>query len=195
MSDAEFERLLAAGRAGDAAALQQIVQRYEPEVRLVARLRLSAALRPHLDSVDLVQSVHRSLMIGLRDGRFDISTPEKLVALALTMVRRKAANHWRHLKRQQRLSGDHDRQNLPDLLLSLHTESDAVHEQLVVRESIDRLLDELTDVDRQLMELRLEGYSTAEVARKLGVDSDVLRVRLSRLRRKIRDLNIISESL
>src|SRR6186713_2758496 len=101
--------------------MASIVERYEPEVRMVARARLGAALRPHLDSLDLVQSVHRSLIVGLRAERFDISTPENLIALAMTIVRRKVARHWRKLKRQQRLSHRGDSPDLPDLLGSLHS--------------------------------------------------------------------------
>ena len=42
--------------------MEELVAAYEPEVRLVARVRLGTALRPYLDSVDLVQSVHRSVL-------------------------------------------------------------------------------------------------------------------------------------
>src|ERR1700677_2998952 len=98
----DFGVLLASARAGDQAALVELARKYEPEVRIVAHVLLGPALRPHLDSVDLVQSVHRSLMLGLRNCKFDISSPEKLIALALTMVRRKVARHWRHLRKQQR---------------------------------------------------------------------------------------------
>ena len=99
----EFERLIELARTGDAAAIESLVEQYEPEVRTVVRLRLGQALRPYLDSVDVMQSVHKSLMIGLQKGRFDISSPQKLVALAMTMVRRKVARHWRKMRRQQRI--------------------------------------------------------------------------------------------
>jgi hypothetical protein len=62
----DFDLLLAAARSGDGTAMQRLIQQYEPELRIVARNRLGPALRPHLDTIDLVQSVHRSLMIGLR---------------------------------------------------------------------------------------------------------------------------------
>src|SRR5262245_25326113 len=41
----EFSTLLARARAGDEGALAELARRYEPEVRLVARIRLGAALR------------------------------------------------------------------------------------------------------------------------------------------------------
>ena len=191
-----FECLIEAATAGDDEAMRQLIEQYEPDVRLVARLRLGAALRPHLDSMDVVQSVHRNLIDGLRGGKFDISSPEKLIALTLTMVRRKVANHWRHLQRQQRLSGgDAEKPPLPDLLASLHSESHDPHAMLTIRETIDRVIRELDDVERTMVELRLDGYSTAEVARKLNIDPDILRVRLSRLRRRIRELGIMDEWL
>ena len=191
-----FAELLAAAQAGEDAAMAQLVAQYEPDVRLVARLRLGAALRPHLDSLDIVQSVHRSLMVGLRGGRFDISSPEKLIALALTMVRRKVANHWRHLQRQQRLSGgDGERQNVVEVLASLQAKSDDPHELLAIRDAVQKLLAGVSPLERQLIELRLEGYSTVEAARKLDLDSDVLRVRLSRLRRRINELGILDDWL
>ena len=39
-------------------------------------------------SIDLVQSVHRSLLVGLQADKFDISTPEKLVGLVAPDRRR-----------------------------------------------------------------------------------------------------------
>src|SRR5262245_57435224 len=106
MSDAtsEFAELLAKARSGDEAALTRLAERYEPKVRVVARVLLGPALRPYLDSVDLVQSVHRSVVVGLRVGKFDLSAPGDLIALAVAMLRRKVARHWRHLRKQQRPS-------------------------------------------------------------------------------------------
>src|SRR5262245_57385672 len=98
----EFEDLLVRARGGDREALAQLATKYEPKVRLVARVLLGPALRTHLDSLDLVQSVHKSLLIGLRQNRFDLATPENLMALALTLVRRKVARQWRRIRRQQR---------------------------------------------------------------------------------------------
>src|SRR5688572_12807585 len=99
-----FAALLGRARQGDEAALAELAAKYEPEVRIDARVQLGQALRPYLDSMDLVQSVHRSLLVGLRQNKFEFASPENLIGLALTMVRRKVARHWRKLRRQHRLS-------------------------------------------------------------------------------------------
>lgn len=190
-----FDELLTRAKAGDEGAMAELVAQYEPEVRMVARVRLGAALRPHLDSVDLVQSVHKSLMLGLQRDQYDISSPEKLVALALTMVRRKVAKQWRKMKRQQRLESGTASGNVPALLASLCTpESDpaAVASQ---KNEIEQIFSKLSDSERQLIELRMDGYSTAEAARELGLDADVLRVHLSRLRKRLRAAGVMSDLL
>src|SRR5262245_61873842 len=104
-SSSEFTDLLARARGGDREALHQLARDYEPKLRLVARVLLGPALRPYLDSVDLVQSVHRSLLLGLRQDKFAVAGPENLMALALTLVRRKVARQWRRAQRQRRQGG------------------------------------------------------------------------------------------
>ena len=192
-----FDELLRNARTGDEIAISELVRRYEPEVRMVARARLGAILRPHLDSVDLVQSVHKSLLLGLRAERYDISSPEKLVALATTIVRRKVARQWRKLKRQQRLSGQQhvDASDLQELLVSMSGSDSDPAATAAVRDATAHVLQELSDVEKQVVELRLEGFTTVEVARELGLDADVLRVKLSRLRRRLRDRGLMSEFL
>src|SRR5262245_25926969 len=93
----EIAGLLARARSGDGAARDELARPYEPKLRLVARVLLGPALRPYLDSVDLVQSVHKSLLVGLRDQKFAFNSPDDLLALAVTMVRRKVARQWRRL--------------------------------------------------------------------------------------------------
>lgn len=195
-SNADFDLLLNAARSGDETAMQRLVQQYEPELRIVARHRLGPALRPHLDTIDLVQSVHRSLLIGLRAARFDISSPEKLIALAVTIVQRKAAKHWRHLKRQQRLSGhDETHDDLVEKMLSLRTTSGDVTDEVEARELFSKWLESVDSTERRLLELRLEGHSTVEVAKILDLDPDVLRVKLSRLRKRLRERGLLDDIL
>lgn len=194
MSDeATFEQLLSRAKQGDEAAMAALVQQYEHEVRMVARVRLGALLRPHLDSVDLVQSVHKSLMLGLRRDQYDISSPEKLVALALTIVRRKVAKQWRKIRRQQRLESGNSNENLPQLLASL-TSSDSDPASLAAQRSeIEQIFAKLSESEQELIALRMDGYSTAEAARSMGQDPDVLRVKLSRLRKRLREAGGMAE--
>jgi RNA polymerase sigma-70 factor (ECF subfamily) len=186
--------MLAKARQGDNTALTYLAQHYEAEVRLVARLRLGPGLRPYLDTMDLVQSVHRTLLIGLRQNKFDVSTPEKLIALALTLVRRKAARHWRHLQRQQRLSdGPADGDDLARVLTSLASPQPTPAETVAFQDTVANVCRRLDPLEKQMLELHLQGYRTVEIAERLGQDADVLRVRLSRLRQRLRADRVLTD--
>ncbi len=190
-----FQTLLQRVRLGDDEALAELARRYEPEVRLTARVLLGRALRCHLDSADLVQSVHHTLLSGLRQNKFVIGSPQQLLGLAVTLVRRKVARHWRKLKRQRRPDEAETADADGGLLATLpSTETDPA----LAAEDADllaRLCHGMDERDRRLVELRLQGCSTAEAARRLGLDPDVLRVRLSRLRRRLRENHALSRWL
>jgi RNA polymerase sigma-70 factor (ECF subfamily) len=192
----EFAALLTQARQGDKTALAQLAQQYESKVRMVARVLLGPALRPYLDSVDLVQSVHHSLMLGLRLDKFDISSPDQLIALALTLVRRKVARHWRRLQRQKRLSGDSGASgNIPQLLADLSSPESDPARAAQLNDTMEQLFRSLDAPDQFMIELRLFGYDTSEIAQKLGIHPIALRVRMTRLRQRLRDNGVLSEWL
>lgn len=192
----EFAALLARARQGDQESQAQLVRQYEPKVRLVARVLLGPALRPYLDSMDLVQSVHRSLLIGLRQEKFVLSGPEHLMALALTLVRRKVARHWRRLQRQQRLSGGGEGGGDRDQLLAglASPEIDPAREAQF-RDQVRQLFSQLGPLEQRLLELRLQGHDTAELAEAMGLHPIALRVRLTRLRQRLRDSGVLDDWL
>ena len=192
----EFSDLLLQARAGDLAAQTRLCQEYEKQVYIVVRVLLGPQLRPHLDSVDLIQSVHRSLLAGLRDKKFEIATPENLIALACTMVRRKVARQWRKHKRQTRLSVNAgDSQVLSESLQSLCSREGAPSEVAEYRSALEKICESLNSIERQMLERKLEGYTTGEVAEQLGMHPVAIRVRWSRLRERLAAQQVFLEGM
>jgi RNA polymerase sigma factor (sigma-70 family) len=193
VSPADFAALLQRA-AHDREAQEQLCQHYAPQVRIVARVLLGPALRPHFDSLDLVQSVHRSLLMGLQSDKFDISSPEKLIALATTMVRRKVARKWRRSRRQIS-AGSPNLPTLADTLSSLSsTEADPAA-AAEFNDQLQRLCENLSETERRMLELRLEGYTSGEVAQRLGLHAVALRVRCTRLRKRLQDSGVVADWL
>jgi len=192
-----FGDLMARARGGDAAALEALARQYEREVRIMARVLLGPALRPYLDSIDVVQSVHRSLMAGLRGGKFDLSSPDKLVGLAVTMLRRKVARQWRRLRKQDRLShgaaGAADDGPRPE---PWDADPESRHDPAREAEFHDAaraLYAQLNETEQSILELRLQGYTTKEIAARLGINPIALRVRLSRLRKRLEERGALAD--
>src|SRR5262249_39515181 len=148
-------------RAGDSAALMELLQQYEGRLRTAARVLLGPWLRPHLDSVDLVQSAYCALLPEIERGRYDFSTPEKLVGLAVTIIRRKVARIWRRLKRQEPFpdSAAEDEGDAAALVPDPKP-GDNPAEQAALNDGLEHLLQQLSDEERNLVEARLLGYST-----------------------------------
>jgi len=191
-----FAVLLGRARQRDSDAMSELCRQYEPRLRVVARVLLGPALRPALDSMDLVQSVHRSLMVGIRDEKFDVSTPENLIALAVTLLRRKVARQWRRQQRQRRgNAGASSVDLLPAILADLTTPEAGPAETAQYHDQLDQLCRQLDSTERHILALRIDGYTTAEIAEQLGLNHVTLRVRLTRLRERLRSTGTLNDWL
>jgi RNA polymerase sigma-70 factor (ECF subfamily) len=183
----ELGALLDGVRAGDEEALTQLLQKYEPRLRTAARVLLGPWLRPHLDSLDLIQSVHRELLPGLRQGKYDLGSTQQLLALALTVVRRKVARSWRRIQRQQQLGpAPPDDSDHGDTVLPSRNSDDDPAANALVNDAIEHILRGLSQEERRLVERRLQGYSTVDIAQEMNIDPHLLRAKLSRLRQRLR---------
>ena len=183
-------------RSGDQSALLELSSTYESQVRMVARVLLGPALRPYFDSMDLVQSVHRSILIGLKHDKYQIANSDNLVGLAVTIVRRKVARQWRRTQRQVRLnSANKPEGNLSDSIILLTKPEENPARVAEHSDRVHKICQNLSADERDLIERRLQGYSTVEVANQTGVNPATLRVRLNRLRQRLRAEGLLEEWL
>lgn len=190
----EFVLLLQRASAGDSSAQEALCHKYESQVRVIARVLLGPALRPHLDTMDILQSVHKSLLIGLRDEKFLIQSPENLIALASTMVRRKVARNWRRHRRQSRIeNSDDNTETLAQTLCSISSRESLPGRRVEFDEEVRKLLDGLKEADRRLLKMRLDGMSSKEIEEELGIHPVAMRVRWTRLRQKLEKSGIMAD--
>jgi RNA polymerase sigma-70 factor (ECF subfamily) len=178
--------LLRQARAGDFAAFERLVGRFQDRVYGLAYRMLGD---PH-DAEDVAQQTFLSLIEHLRDFR-----EESAVA---AWVLRIAANHALKLLRKRR--------GLPTVSLTDPADegyADLPHPEVIapwrddpadlagrreIRELIDRALAELDDKYRAVFVLRdLEGFSVREAADVLGITEANAKVRLLRARLALRE--------
>ena len=191
-----FKQLIARSRDGDEQAIEALVEQYEPAIRRIARRALGTSLRPYLDSLDLTQSVHAAIFDGLHTGKLDFSVPQQLVAFAATMIRNRTIDRWRHHRRQDRPSHapyDESSDELLERLTALRSISESPADEVAAKDFSEQLLASLDEIDRRLLELKLDGHSTKDASEILGVEAGMLRVRLMRLRKRLRDSKFLSD--
>jgi RNA polymerase sigma-70 factor (ECF subfamily) len=189
----EFADLLERIRQGDRDALGDLLRGYEPALRRFARAHLGPTLRPHADSLDLVQSAHKSLMIALWSNRYEFSSPEKLLALAKTILQRKVAHLAERMGRQQRPGagpgGDGTSTGLFQALPSSETGPAEVAE---FHNALDHVCRQLNDRERHILTLLLQGHTRKEIAEALGEDPHAFRVYWGRVMERLRDSGALS---
>jgi RNA polymerase sigma-70 factor (ECF subfamily) len=170
-------------RSGDEAALEELVERYAPVIRLEARMRLrSAHLRAVLDSMDICQSVLKSFFLRAAAGQFDIDRPEDLRRLLVKMACNKSLEAARKEyadKRDARRSV-----GLGDEAHQVAGDDDPVGE-VEWQELLLRGRQMLTGDERRIAEARTAGQSWDELAATLGGTPDQLRMQFSRAQQRV----------
>jgi RNA polymerase sigma-70 factor (ECF subfamily) len=173
------DRLLARAARGGAkgrAALAELLERHRPRLRALA-LRLT---RSEAEAEDVVQDTFVAVLEKLDTFRGE--------AAFGSWVYRVAANFA-----LMRLRSARTRKNQP-LELSEEPEAqvtavDEVCDARLRLRAVERATEQLHAPAREVIALRaVEGLDTAQVARRLGVSEDVVKVRLHRARAALNDL-------
>jgi RNA polymerase sigma-70 factor (ECF subfamily) len=183
---AEFLRRI---RAGDARAAAELVQRYEPVIRLEVRRRLrDTRLRRLFDSLDVCQSVLASFFIRAASGAYDLGGPEQLLKLLVQMTRNKLALLARRHRTQRR---DHRRVEDSGLVELAVTPQPAPNQLVMTQELFHTVRQRLTAEERTLADLRAQEQSWAEIAAVLGGTPQARRMQLARaIKRVVRQLGL-----
>jgi RNA polymerase sigma-70 factor (ECF subfamily) len=177
----EYSEFIRRIRQGDERAAEELVRRYEAEIRLEVRawLRLrNPALRRVFDSMDICQSVLASFFARAAVGDFDLDEPPQLIRLLVGMARNKVAEQARHHQRQRR-----DVRRVGDLGVQegVLAGRQATPSRLASgRELLQKFRESLSEEERQIADLRAKGYDWAAVAAQLGGTAEGRRKQLAR---------------
>jgi RNA polymerase sigma-70 factor (ECF subfamily) len=180
-----FRELIHRVRAGDEQAAAELVRRYEPAIRRVARIRLAdTRLQRRFDSMDISQSVLGSFFVRMALGQYDLDTPEQLLNLLVSMSQKKVVNYVRKAKAAQR---DYRRAQAGPLDEGqLVARDPSPSEQLMVGELVREFRKRMTEEERRLAEQRAAGLDWNQIAAELGGRPEALRKQLARAVERIK---------
>jgi len=171
---------------GDQAAARELLQRYEPEVRLVVRRQLPRLLRSRFDSLDFLQSVWGSFFRRMRDAPTDFEDSRHLVAFLARAAKNKVIDEYRRaaslkndMHREEPLWTDGDRpREVADPI-------DSPSEVAQAHEAFDRLNALVPRERRTMLELKAQGLSSKDIGDRLGVSERTVQRVLEDLRRRM----------
>lgn len=165
-------------KAGHPEAAQPLWERYYQQLIALARKKLQGAKRRAADEEDVALSAFDSFCRGAAEGRFPrLNDRTELWQLLVFITARKALDLINHENRQKRGSdafGTQAPQNdhgpmADDALDQVIGPEPTPEFAAQVAEEYERLLDELKDSElRNVAVWKMEGYTTEEIAQKLG---------------------------
>jgi RNA polymerase sigma-70 factor (ECF subfamily) len=176
------DALLAAARAGNAAALETLLVRYQPRVyRFGVKMCGNAE-----DAGDVVQDTLLAMARSVREFRGDSSVATWLYTIARRFCVRNRRRGKFAPAREDSLDalGPHDSQRLADPAPSPEQQAAGREIEDVLTQAI-RCLE---PAQREVLLLRdVEGLTAPEVARVLGISVQAVKSRLHRARRAVRE--------
>jgi DNA-directed RNA polymerase specialized sigma24 family protein len=166
-SEDSVSQWLAQLKDGDGQAAQKLWERYFRRLVGLARLKLQGAPRRAADEEDVALSAFASFCQGAEDGRFpQLADRDDLWRLLVVMTVRKAGQQLRDEGRKKRGGGAAPE----DVILEEIVDREPTPEFAAqVADECRRLLVLLNDADlEQVAVAKMEGYSNAEIAQRLG---------------------------
>src|SRR5258707_1524566 len=178
------EKLIRDGQRGDSQAVETLFRRYH-------RPLFQTALRVLGNAEDAEDALQDGLLSAYRnlkrfEGRSQFSTWLTRIVINAALMRRRSA------KARPAVSLDEtpreDELPATERFAAKGPNPEQVFEGTELREMISANLDELSPLLRTAFVLReMEGYSTGEAAKKLGVTANTLKARLWRARHQLAD--------
>jgi RNA polymerase sigma-70 factor (ECF subfamily) len=167
---------------GDAEAVERVFRDYEPYLRMIVRRRLTPPLRSKFDSMDVVQSVWADVLRGLREDGCRFQDREHLKAYLARSTYNRFIDYYRHhrraLERERSLA-----EGGPSGSPTSHQPRPSELAQA------DDLWDSLVKIcppdHRELLDLKRQGLSLAEIAARTGLHPGSVRRILYDLARRI----------
>jgi len=183
VSDGSLIRRL---RDGSEDAATQLYTRYAKRLRALAKTKTSGQLARRVDAEDIVQSVFRIFFAGAKGGLYDIPDGDDLWKLLLVIALNKirgASDFHNAAKRDIRATADLERLE-PTAEPEYEEKFAASFLRLVVRDTLERL----PPPERQMLELRMEGYDVVEMSARTGKSKRTVERTLQQARARLKQV-------
>jgi RNA polymerase sigma-70 factor (ECF subfamily) len=168
MTDHESAELLARCQAGDQQAAAELIDRFTERLLALARRQLSEKLARRVDAEDVVQSAYRSFFAGARDGRYELRRSgdlwRLLSAITLHKLHHQVEHHTAERRTVDRETGFGGESSLWGLQAEVFSRAPSPVEAAALVDELEWLLRDLKPLHRQMVEMRLQGYTLHEIA-------------------------------
>lgn len=192
MHDDETVELVDRWRGGDQDAATELYERYFDRLMQIVAGHVMQTYRKQVEPEDVVQSAFGTVFRRMKNGSFSFKSDGDVWKLLVTVVLNKLRNRVRYLNAERRdirreIRGEADFDGV--LAAQLSTPPgirEAMEFASLVRDVFEFAM--ISDHEKELLQLRLEGHSQQEIAEKLGVTDRTIRRMMERIRERMSQL-------
>ncbi len=145
---------------------------------------LALRMNSRVDPEDVVQSVFRTFFSRMKNDQFEIHAEDDLFKLLVRITVHKTLRQIAHHKAAKRDPSQEMGQgsDANEMLMQAMAAEPTPETVVTFMDHLENFLGQLPEQDRQILEMRLQGYSTEEIAGKLGSYDRKIRRVLERIR-------------
>jgi RNA polymerase sigma-70 factor (ECF subfamily) len=198
LADQSFKDVMARLRVGDNEAATRVFNRYASQLIELAQKKLHPKIRRKVDPEDVLQSVFRSFFTRQAAGKLDEpETWDNLWGLLVFLTLRKCGRriHYFHLacrdvdREVSDRAADQSGENWEP-----SAEGPTPEEEAMLTEAIEQLMNRLEGRHREILSLRLQGYTPVEISVLVGcTERQVFRV-LERVKGILESMRLENEN-
>jgi RNA polymerase sigma-70 factor (ECF subfamily) len=190
MDDGDLAGLIERVKSGDEAAIRDLIQRFERDVRTIVRVRLPQSLRSQFDSMDFVQAVWQSVLTkDAQDlGRF--TNARHFRGFLEGVARNKVYEEHRRRTRTRKYSVQREeplyvRRGDREMPREVAASDPSPSQDAQARERFAQLVAGRSPEEAEVVDLRRRGLTYDEIAERTGLNERSVRRIIEAIRQRM----------
>jgi RNA polymerase sigma factor (sigma-70 family) len=157
-------------QAGSESAAKELFDKYCERLMRTAKRRIGQRMASRFDPEDVIQSAFRTFFKRVKNDEFTFEQEEDLFKLLVRLTVRKTLRQVVHHKAAKRSTDKEHTDSSEDshLLSQLSGAEPTPDMEVTLLDEFEKLMNSLNPQERQVVEMKLQGFSTVEIAEKLG---------------------------
>ena len=157
-------------QAGSESAARDLFDKYCERLMKLAKRRIGQRMASRFDPEDVIQSAFRTFFTRVKNDEFTFEAEDDLFKLLVRLTVRKTLRRIEHHSAAKRNPNSEAAQRTDDIEPFSLIASRAVTPDMEVAliDEFQLFIGDLPELDRQVIELKIQGYTTVEIAEKVG---------------------------
>ena len=157
-------------QAWSESAARDLFDKYCERLMKLAKRRIGQRMASRFDPEDVIQSAFRTFFTRVKNDEFTFEQEDDLFKLLVRLTVRKTLRRIAHHNAAKRNPNHEAAQRTDDVEPFSLLAGQAVPPDMEVAliDEFQLLIGQLPELDRQVLELKVQGYTTAEIAEKVG---------------------------